>query len=130
MAHECCALFPDSPQKGGTRPTSCQAGIRGSATGGQYQYGGSRFTLHEAEFNRHYHKRSNAETVFHMLKAKFGDKVRAKTSTAQVNEVLMKVLCHNICALIRAMHELDITPVFDEAGFSPRTAPGAKLAVI
>ena len=37
------------------------------------------FTLNEAEFNHHYHKRSNVETVFHMLKAKFGDKVRAKT---------------------------------------------------
>ena len=72
------------------------------------------FTLNEAEFNRHYHKRSNAETVFHMIKAKFGDRVRAKTDTAQVNEALMKVLCHNICVLIRAMHTLRITPVFDE----------------
>ena len=75
------------------------------------------FTLNEAEFNRHYHKRSNVETVFHMIKAKFGDKVRSKTPTAQVNEALMKVLCHNICVLIRAMHELGITPVFDEERF-------------
>ena len=60
------------------------------------------FTLNEAEFNRHYHKRSNVETVFHMIKAKFGDKIRAKTDIAQVNEALMKVLCHNICVLIRA----------------------------
>ena len=71
------------------------------------------FTLNEAEFNRHYHKRSNVETVFHMIKAKFGDKIRAKTDTAQVNEALMKVLCHNICVLIRAMYALGITPVFD-----------------
>ena len=35
-------------------------------------------TLNETEFNRHYHKRSNVETVFHMVKAKFGDKVRPR----------------------------------------------------
>ena len=73
------------------------------------------FTLNEAEFNRHYHKRSNVETCFHMMKAKFGDKVRAKTATAQVNEVLLKVLCHNLVVLIHAMYALGITPVFDQA---------------
>ena len=72
------------------------------------------FTLNAAEFKRHYHKRSNVETTFHMIKSKFSDKVRAKTDTAQVNEVLMKVLCHNVCVLIRAMHVLGITPVFDQ----------------
>ena len=79
------------------------------------------FTLNEAEFNRHYHKRSNVETVFHMMKAKFGDKVRAKTDTAMVNEVLMKVLCHNVCVLIRAMYALGIIPVFDQP-FAPDAA--------
>ena len=29
------------------------------------------FTLWAADFNRHYHKRSNVETVFYMIKAKF-----------------------------------------------------------
>lgn len=71
------------------------------------------FTLNAAEFNRHYHKRSNVETTFSMIKARFGDRVLAKTPAGQVNEVLMKILCHNICVLIRAMHELDIMPVFD-----------------
>ena len=72
------------------------------------------FTLNEAEFNRHYHKRSNVETVFHMIKAKFGDKIRAKTDTAMVNEALVKVLCHNVCVLIGAMYPLGITPIFDD----------------
>ena len=62
------------------------------------------FTLNEAEFNRHYYKRSNVETVFHMIKAKSGDKIRAKIDTAMVNEAFVKVLCHNICVLIRAMY--------------------------
>lgn len=30
----------------------------------------------------------------------------------QVNEVLARVLCHNICVLIRTMHELGIEPIF------------------
>ena len=84
------------------------------------------FTLHADEFNRHYHKRSNVETVFHMVKAKFGDKVRAKTDTAQVNEALMKVLCHNICVLIRAMFELGVTPVFDQT-FASESPLDAKV---
>lgn len=71
------------------------------------------FTLNEAEFNRHYHKRSNVETVFSMLKSKFGDVVRAKTPVAQVNEVLMRVICHNLTVLIQAMHTLDVMPAFD-----------------
>jgi len=55
---------------------------------------------HFYNFNRevflaHYHKRSNVETAFSMIKAKFGASVRAKTAIAQVNEVLCKVLCHN-----------------------------------
>ena len=74
------------------------------------------FTLREAEFNRHYHKRSNVETVFHMMKAKFGDKVRAKTPTAQVNEALTKVLCHNICVLVQAMFALGVAPAFGDDG--------------
>ena len=32
--------------------------------------------------------------------------------TGQVNEVLLKFLCHNICVLIQEMHELGITSAF------------------
>lgn len=72
---------------------------------------------HFYSFNRdtfmvHYHQRSNAETTLSMIKRKFGSSVRAKTSTAQVNEVLCKVLCHNICVLIQSIYELGIEPSF------------------
>ena len=72
---------------------------------------------HFYNFNRdafltHYHKRSNVETVFSMIKAKFGASVRAKTPIAQVNEVLCKVLCHNICVLIQSIYELGLEPTF------------------
>lgn len=73
------------------------------------------FEFKNEEFLEHYHKRSNAETTFHMIKSKFGDSVRSKTEVAQVNEVLLKVLCHNICVVIQEMFELGIEPDFFSA---------------
>ena len=70
------------------------------------------FMFNRQEYMDHYHKRSNAESVFSMVKAKFGDAVRSKSETGQVNEVLCKILCHNMCVLIRATHELGIEPIF------------------
>lgn len=64
------------------------------------------------EFLAHYHKRSNVETVFQMIKSKFGERLRSKTETAQVNEALTKVLAHNLCVVIQSMYELNITPEF------------------
>ena len=49
-----------------------------------------------------------------MMKAKFGDFVRSKDNTARVNEVLLKVLCHNIVVLIQEMNELDIKANFTD----------------
>ena len=63
------------------------------------------FHLNRSEFNQHYHKRSNVETTFHMIKAKFGASVRAKTPVAQVNEALVKILCHNIVVLIHSIYD-------------------------
>ena len=47
-----------------------------------------------------------------MIKAKFRDHVRSKTDVAMKNEVLCKILCHNICVLIQEMYELGIEPTF------------------
>jgi hypothetical protein len=52
------------------------------------------------------------ETTFSMVKGKFGDAIRAKSDTAQVNEVLCKVLCHNLCVLVGSIYELGIEPTF------------------
>jgi transposase len=70
------------------------------------------YNFNREAFLAHYHKRSNVESTFSMIKAKFGGSVRAKTPTAQVNEVLCKILCHNICCLIQSTIELNLTPVF------------------
>lgn len=70
------------------------------------------FHFKREEFCQHYHKRSNVESTFSMIKAKFGDSVRSRTDVAMRNEALCKVLCHNICCLIQEMHELGIEPEF------------------
>jgi transposase len=72
------------------------------------------FRDHKEEFMKHYHKRSNAESVFSMMKRKFGSYVRSRNSIAQENEILCKALCHNICVLIQEMFELDIKVDFQE----------------
>ena len=70
------------------------------------------FVYNQAEFLEHYHKRSNVETVFHMIKSKFGSQIRSKNPTACINEVLLKALCHNICCLIQESFELGIDAKF------------------
>ena len=70
------------------------------------------FRFRQEEFLRHYHLRSNVESTFSMMKRKFGGDVRSKTDVAMVNEVLCKVLCHNLCVLIQEQHELGIETVF------------------
>src|SRR2546423_3395588 len=46
------------------------------------------------------------------IELKSGDRLRSKTRTAQINEALCKVLCHNLCCLIQSMYELGIEPTF------------------
>lgn len=70
------------------------------------------FMFNREYFMKHYNMRSNVETVFHMIKAKFTSYIRSKTDTAQINEVLLKVLCHNVCVVIQEIFELGITPNF------------------
>jgi transposase len=70
------------------------------------------FHFRKQEFLKHYHKRSNVESTFSMMKRKFGDSLRSKTDTAMVNETLCKILCHNLVVLIHEMCELGIDPVF------------------
>ena len=63
------------------------------------------FTNNREEFNRHYHLRSNAESVFSMQKRKFSHRLRTKKVQAQNNEILTMCLCHNICCIIKAVYE-------------------------
>jgi transposase len=84
--------------------------------GGKFQEMFHYFMYRRQEFLQHYHKRSNVESTFSMMKRKFGDSIRSKTDTAMTNETLCKVLCHNLVVLIHEMQELGI-----EATFWPKT---------
>jgi transposase len=71
------------------------------------------YNFQRDEFLTHYHKRSNVETTFSMIKAKFGERLRSKTETAQINEALCKVLAHNLCVVIQSIYELGIEATFE-----------------
>jgi transposase len=70
------------------------------------------YQFNQEQFMECYHRRSNVETTFSMIKRKFGERLRSKTYTAQENEVLCKVLCHNVCCLIQSIYELGVEPTF------------------
>lgn len=82
------------------------------AAGGMYEKMFHYFQFNRDDYMNRYHKRSNVESTFSMVKRKFGDAVRSKTDVSMVNEVLCKLLCHNICVLIQEQHELGIEAVF------------------
>lgn len=70
------------------------------------------YSYNQQWFLQQYHKRSNVESTFSMIKTKFGDGLRSRTKTAQVNEALCKILCHNLCCVIQSMFELKIEAKF------------------
>lgn len=77
------------------------------------------YSEHQEEFMQHYHKRSNSESTFHMLKIKFGSHLRSKYEMGQINEILAKCLCHNLCVLTQEMFELGINVDFKKCAEIP-----------
>ena len=82
--------------------------VRGGTLGRMFHL----YNFNREEYLRHYHKRSNVESTFSMMKAKFGVSLRSKTDTAMVNESLAKVLGHNLVCLIQSIYELGIASTF------------------
>jgi transposase len=82
------------------------------------------FTLHQERFLASYHRRSNVETVFAMLKARFGASVASRLPVAQVNEVLAMCVAHNLCCLVKAIFTAGLAPVFWQ------DAPAALLSLV
>lgn len=102
-AVEAAGGVPYIPLKANSRPTGKSAAWRRLY---------HTFEARNDEFLACYHKRSNVESTFSMVKRQFGSSVRAKTFPAQVNEVLLKCLCHNLSVLVHAIHELKVEPSF------------------
>jgi hypothetical protein len=67
------------------------------------------FTLHQERFLAHYHRRSNVETVFQMMKARFG---ASRLPIARANEVLARCVAHNLCCLVKAIFTAGLAPTF------------------
>ena len=104
--------------------TSAATGEGGRSWGRMYHF----FQYKREEYLAHYHKRSNVESTFSMMKRKFGDSLRSKTDVAMVNETLCKVLCHNtFWAGWADAHKSGLTlPFLDKASnvpacYGPRT---------
>ena len=74
------------------------------------------YSYNQERFMQNYHKRSNVETTFSMIKRKFGERLRTRTPEARVNEVLCKILCHNLCCLVQSIYELGIAVSFGAEG--------------
>ncbi len=90
-------------------PDAVLPGIEASAWTRMYHM----FAYQRDTFLSRYHQRSNVETTFSMIKAKFGDSLKSKSDTGQINEVLCKVICHNLCVLISCIHEIGLdVPTF------------------
>jgi transposase len=96
---------------GGTGFIAFKANATGYV-GGEYEKMFHYFQFKKEEYFQHYHKWSNVESTFSAIKRKFGDAVRSRTDVSMANEVLCKVLCHNLCVLIQEQHELGIEPIF------------------
>lgn len=103
----------------GATPFIAFKGNTTAGVGGAYAQMFHYFMYRREEFLQRYHKRSNVESTFSMMKRKFGDSLRSKTDVAMANEALCKVLCHNLVVLIHEMHELGIDPAFTHSHLAP-----------
>jgi transposase len=119
----------DAVAQGGGTPYIAFRETATGAVGGLFAKMFHYYCANKDEFLAHYHKRSNVESTFSMIKGKFRDHVRSKSDAGMRNEVLCKILCHNICCLIHSIFELGIQARFwadtDSAESKPEPQPCA-----
>lgn len=61
-------------------------------------------------FKKQYHLRSNVETVFSMMKTTLMDGLNCRKAVSQKNELLIRVVCHNLGVIIDSIFKWDIHP--------------------
>ncbi len=109
----------------GARPLIPFKSNASAVSGGLWAKLFHHFQIHREEFLSRYHLRSNVESAFSAIKRKLGDSVRSKTDTSMKNEVLAKLLAHNIMVVNQEAHELGIDPGFGtELSVVPQPAVG------
>jgi transposase len=87
------------------------------------------FTYHRDKFDEHYRDRANVEVTFGAIKQKIGETIMSRNFNAQVNELLCKLIAHNITMLVQAMYGLGVLPDFLQPKDSPRSeaSPAAPI---
>ncbi|CAN5156961.1 hypothetical protein BH11PLA2_BH11PLA2_42340 [soil metagenome] len=108
---------------GGTGFLAFKSNTTGSK-GGLFEKMFHYFQFQKEDFMARYHKRSNVESTFSMIKRKHGDSCRSKDDVSMVNEVLCKILAHNLCVLNQEECELGIETMFR------RPASETRLGVV
>lgn len=68
----------------------------------------NHYRYHYDEFHERYRFRSNVEAAFSAIKANFGGNLRSRTERSQINELLAKIICHNLRSLARSVYELRV----------------------
>jgi hypothetical protein len=66
----------------------------------------------------YYHQRNKVETVFSVLKRKFGDALKARKFRAQVKELKIKLILYNISKIILAIFIRSVIEDFYKTQFS------------
>lgn len=72
------------------------------------------FQKNREQFLKFYHRRSNVETVFAMVKMRLGEFLKSKNYEAQRNELLMKFIVHNITCLVQEIFERQVKVDFKD----------------
>jgi hypothetical protein len=90
------------------------------------------FQYHREKFDQHYGQRAQVETCFGAIKQKFGETLESRNFTAQVNELVAKLVAYNISVLIRQMFERDLLPDFLRPPVTPPPAvwPSQPVSVL
>ena len=90
----------------------------------------ARFVFDGNAFMERYHRRSCVEAVFSAIKRKFGGAVRSIAATARINEVLAKVLLHNLTCIVHAVTEHGIANDVIGKPSKPPTPSSAPAAPV
>lgn len=77
------------------------------------------FSFDREEFLKHYHKRSNVESVFGAIKTRFAHApLTCKEPIAQMNEVLLRVLTYNLSVIVKESYRCGIDPTLSRRAFT------------
>lgn len=83
------------------------------------------FKSQRGNFDAQYHQRSQSETTFSQIKMRLGEILLSKNYKSQRNELMLKLICHNILTLIMEIHKNKIQIDFTgaEARFKETEIP-------